>query len=189
MARSMLAALALLVGLGGPALAEDGLPSREVEADLDGDGAAEVYRLHYDGPYAPEPSYEADLTVEIGGLRRRVEGIAWSGGYHAALPELELAPDGSVLVRSLNDAYGRERWYLTLAVAHREGDWRVVSVRYSWRDTLDLEAWGRCEVDLLSGRGTVTTPAGERPVAAPFPAPPLWDWPEVDFNPYEVCGL
>ncbi len=183
------AALALAAAVVAPVQAQDGLETREVAADLDRDGGAEVYRLHYDGPEADLPSSRADLTVESEGTMRRVEGVAWSGGFHGSLPELEVGPEPSVLVHSMNDAYGRQRWYQTLTIAFRNGDWRVIGLGYAWRDSLDLGAWGSCDLDLLSGRGVVSTPEGEREIDAPFPAPLLWDWPEVRLSLGEVCGF
>ncbi|TNC72432.1 hypothetical protein [Rubellimicrobium roseum] len=169
-------AFCLLALLAGPALAQDeGPPVREVEADLDGNGAAETYVLRDGGETT------VDLEVRTTDGTRMVPGIAWTGRTPGTEPELALSPAGSVQVVSMNDAVGRDRWRLVLTLAHRGGDWRVAGITYDWRDTLDPAArWGGCDLNLLTGRGTATSPEGERAIVAPSPAPVLWDWQDTD---------
>ena len=173
----------LVLALAGPATAQGWEPVREVEADLDGDGLAETYRLEDNGQGS------VDLLVSEGGRIREVPGAAWTGGMAGQAPELGVSPAGSVLLTSMNDAVGRDRWRLTLTIAHRQGDWRVAGITYDWRDTLDPAAWGRCDLNFLSGRGVVETEKGSREIAAPGPAPLLWDWRDGGFNPFEACGF
>lgn len=168
--RSMFLVLCLVAC---PALAQDRPPMQEVSADLDGDGLAETYALRPGG----EPTM--DLAVTEDGKERVAHGIAWSGGLAGQQPELSLSPAGSVRLTSMNEGIGRDRWRLTLTVAHRDGDLRVAGLTYDWRDTLDTEAgWGSCDINLLTGRGEVETAAGRRAIAVPARAPLLWDWRE-----------
>lgn len=180
--RRLLLALSLLAG---PALAEDrSRPLWFAEADLDGDGVVETYALREDGESS------VDLVVTEGGEERVVPGAAWTGGVFGQLPELGVSQGGSVLLTSRNDAIGRDRWQLVLTIAHRDGDWRVAGITYEWRDTLDLTSWGRCDLNLLSGRGEVETEGAVREMEAPD-APLLWDWNEAtlpDVLPVECFG-
>jgi len=53
---------------------------------------------------------------------------------------------------SQNEAIGRGRWKQALTLAFRKGAMRVAGFTYSWRDTLDLSAYGTCDVNYLAGR-------------------------------------
>jgi hypothetical protein len=162
--------LALL--LAGPAMAQEG--ATEVSADLDRDGTAETYRIVDDGEGS------VDLVVTEGGEERVAAGIAWTGAMAGNRPELSLSPAGSVVLTAMNEVIGRDRWRLALTIAFRDGDWRVAGVTYDWRDTLEAEAWGSCDMNLLSGRASLLSAQGERDFRAAGPAPRLWEWTEED---------
>lgn len=163
----------LLAFLAGPTLAQGWEPVTEVSADLDGDGTAETYRI------VPGAELVVDLVVSEGGEERVAQGIAWTGAMAGNRPELSLSEAGSVVLTSMNEAVGRDRWRLALTIAHRDGDWRVAGVTYDWRDTLDPETgWGVCDMNLLAGRAEVETAAGAREFAVVGEAPRLWDWRE-----------
>lgn len=180
----MRAVLLALLALAGPALAQEGWsPVHEVRADLDRNGAPETYALRSgaDG--------DMDLVVASGGRERVVPGIAWAGGI-GQQADLSLNPAGSVVVTSRNDSVGRSRWELALTLAHRNGAIRVAGITYAWHDTLDPAQAGLCDINLLTGRGLVETAAGRREIVAPFPPPPVWNWPgHVAFDPYATCGI
>jgi hypothetical protein len=107
---------------------------------------------------------------------------------HGTYPWLEPGQGGRVLVHSQNEAYGQERWYLTLEIGFEGGDWRVTGIDYAWRNTLDLSDRGGCTLDLASGQGVLEGPRGESEVASPFPAPTLWAWDEKHLGlPPDVC--
>ncbi|WP_210530094.1 hypothetical protein [Rubellimicrobium arenae] len=150
-------------------------PMREVTADLDRDGSPETYALIENGRGT------VDLVVDGRAGRRTAGDVAWTGGMPGQEPGLSLSPSGSVLLTSRNDSVGRDRWTLTLTLAYREGDLRVAGITYGWRDTLGPQTgWGGCDLNLLTGRGTVTGPGGEQGIVVPFPAPRLWEWREAD---------
>lgn len=172
----------LLACLAAPAAAQDWQPVQEVAADLDGDGAPETYRLE------PGGDGFVDLAVEAAGWTRRVEDAAWTGGP-GQQPELSVNDAGSVVLTSMNEAVGRNRWRMDVTIAHRQGDWRVAGFTYGWHDTLDLSAWGQCDINLLSGRGVLETESSRREIEAPLAAPPLWDWAEAETALLEACGL
>ena len=168
--RSLFVALALLAG---PALAQEG--SQSVQADLDKDGAAETYALVDNG------TGTVDLSVETASGVVTYPGVAWTGGMAGQRPDLALSPSGSVLLTSRNDSVGRDRWRLTLTLAQRDGALKVAGITYERHDTLDPEGgWGSCDLNLLSGRGVVEGPQGQREVAVPGLAPRLAEWQEGD---------
>jgi hypothetical protein len=163
----------LLTILAGPALAQ--APGRIVETDLDGDGSDEIYSLLDNG------TGTVDLSVETASGPLVFPGVAWTGGMAGQEPDLSLSPSGSVLLTSRNDSVGRDRWTLTLTVAHRDGELKVAGITYQRYDTLDPEAgWGTCDLNLLSGRGVVEGPGGKEEITVPGPAPSLADWQESD---------
>lgn len=173
--------LPVLALLAGPACAQDWQPVREVRADLDGNGAAETYTLR-DGAEG-----SVDLLVTEGAWERVVPWAAWTGAMAGQQPELAVSEAGSVLLTSMNEGIGRDRWRLTLTIAHRDRDWRVAGITYDWRDALDPLAWGSCDLNLLSGRGAVETEGGTREVAAPFTAPLLWAWRDGALDFFAAC--
>jgi hypothetical protein len=165
--------LSLLV-LAAPVIAQEA-PNWEVSADLDKDGTPERYALRENG------TGTVDLVIDSRAGRASAEGIAWDGGMAGQEPDLALGPSGSVRLTSRNDSVGRDRWTLTLTLAHRDGELRVAGVTYAWRDTLDPEAgWGGCDLNLLTGRGVVTGPGGERGITVPYPAPAAWEWTDAE---------
>jgi hypothetical protein len=176
-------AFLLFILLAGPAWAQGREPATEVQADLDRDGKREAYRIR-DGREGM-----VDLVVAEGGRERVAPGVAWTGGMAGQQPELSVSPAGSVVLTSKNEGIGRDRWRLALTIAHRDGELRVAGITYDWTDTLDVQAgWGRCDLNLLSGRGEVETVAGRREVEVPFAAPLLWDWRDEAPAPWpEVC--
>jgi hypothetical protein len=168
--------LLLLLGLlASPVLAQDdSQPDWNVIADLDGDEVPETYRLRDNGEVG------VDLSVLAEGPERVVPDIAWTGAMFGTQPELSVNHAGSLLITSMNEAIGRDRWRITLTVAHRDGDLRIAGITYAWYDTLDPTAWGSCDLNLLSGRGELETETGTREVAIAGSAPLLWDWSEMD---------
>ena len=179
--RSLFLAVAVL---GGPALAQGA--GQSVAADLDGDGAAEVYSLLDNG------TGTVDLSVETASGVTTFPAVAWTGGMAGQEPDLALGPSGSLLLTSRNDSVGRDRWTQTLTLAYRDGALKVAGITYARQDTLDLEAgWGTCDLNLLSGRGVVERPGGRHEVTVPGPAPLLSDWQESDLPevlPVECFG-
>jgi hypothetical protein len=171
--RPFLLALGLLAS---PALAQDDWkPDWNVTADLDGDEIPETYELRDNGQGS------VDMAVLGIGEERLVPGIAWLGGMAGQEPELSVNHAGSLLVTSMNESIGRDRWRIVLTIAHRDGDLRVAGITYDWRDTLDPgTGWGQCDLNLLSGRGELETEAGPRDIDVPVSAPLLWDWNDVD---------
>ena len=143
-----------------------------VASDLNGDGVMERFVL-----IDKEEDYRVDLVITDprGGVTV-ARDIAWRGGIGQE-PMLDLAPNGSVRVVSMNESIGRDRWWLTLTIAHRDGAYKVAGFTFDWYDTLDPEAYGVCDLNLLSGKGLLTkgdTP--ERQIRASLLAREVTEW-------------
>ena len=103
---------------------------------------------------------EIDLYLALtdpGSFERRVvataRDIAWRGEMAGTRPELALAENGSLLVRSMNESIGRTRWVETLTIAFRDGQFFVAGYTRLERDTVVPEIHFACDVNLLSGKG------------------------------------
>lgn len=156
----------------------------KVVTDLNGNGTLEVYELLVDA--------ESIVTLKItenGAETIEAEDIAWKGGLYGQEPVLELASNGSVRVVSQNEGCCRHRWRQTLTLAYRQDAIRVAGLTYQWRDTLDLEAYGTCDVNLLTGKGV--TELGEREpkwFRVPAVAPLVTEWSLESAMP-EACDI
>ena len=126
-----------------------------LDADLNGDGLPDQAKL----TETPEGG-AADLTIFLGqpdgSLKQDViaKSLVWVGGLYQQ-PELSINPHGSLLLNSMNESIGRDRWHQTLTVAWRDDIFMLAGFTYSWYDTLDLENSGTCDVNLLTGKGKV----------------------------------
>ncbi len=179
---SRLVALCALICLLAAPLAAQNI-GKPLVVDLDGDGRAERFALIDSGEGT------VDLRIEDpSGQVTLAPGIAWMGGI-GQQPELDLAPNGSVRLMSMNEAIGRNRWHQTLTIAYRRGAYRVVGFTYSWYDTLDLSASGTCDLNLLTGRGIlVRNAAAERRVRTDWNALSVTQWNDA-IGPPEVCEV
>jgi len=176
-ARSFFAAVFSAL-LASPALAQP--VGTAITADLNNDGRAERFTLIDDGDGS------ADLRIETGGGVIEAENIAWVGGI-GQQPELGLAPNGSLRLISMNEAIGRNRWRLTLTIAYRRGAYMVAGYTYDWYDTIELEDNGSCDLNLLTGKGTLArgdSPA--RPIRTSLNPRRVTAW-QDDVQVPEIC--
>lgn len=74
-------------------------------------------------------------------------------GIEGSESTLEVSPGGSLLIKQQNQGIGRHRFERTLTVAYRGEKYVVAGFTYSYWDTLDPEASGSCDYNLLNGRG------------------------------------
>lgn len=159
----------ILFFVAAPALAE---VTAKVQADLDGNGVVETFELLVD----EENTVTLRITEE-GAEIIEVPDFTWQGGLYGQEAELDLAENGSVQVISQNEGCCRHRWRQVLTLAYRGGGVRVAGITYVWRDSLDVEAYGMCDVNLLTGRAVAEN--GEKPAkrfrVLPF-APLVRDW-------------
>lgn len=87
------------------------------------------------------------LAIDNDKLGLTVDGMAGTES------SLAVSDSGSLLINQQNESVGRNRWSRTLTVAFREGKYLVAGFTLSERDTLDPNAGGSCDYNLLSGRG------------------------------------
>jgi hypothetical protein len=100
------------------------------------------------------------------------KGAALSGSMWGTRPSLETTGKGSLLVKSANEAVGRNRWSQTLTIVYRNKEFVVAGLTREERDTLDLKAGGSCDINFLTGKGK----RNGKPVETKFPATKLVDW-------------
>lgn len=144
----------------------------KIQADLNQNATPEIFELLVD-----ESNMVSLRISEARAKTIEVSDFTWQGGLYGQEAELELTETGSVQVISQNEGCCRNRWRLALTLAYRDGGVRVAGITYSWRDTLDLEAYGVCDVNLLTGRGVIEQ--GDMPpqwFRVPRHAPLVNDW-------------
>ena len=106
----------------------------------------------------PDEYGNADLLIYLGQpngdmtLHTTAKSLIWTGGI-GQQPELDITSHGSLLVHSMNQSIGRNRWHLTLTVAWRKNDFILAGYTYRWHDTVGLFNAGTCDVNLLAGKG------------------------------------
>lgn len=124
-----------------------------IDADLTGDGLIDRAELHenFEGGTADLNIWvrQADGTLA---LRTNALSIVWVGGV-GQQPKLKVTPHGSLLIQSMNESVGRNRWHQTLTVAWRDNAFALAGYTYDSFDTLDLSAASACDVNLLNGKG------------------------------------
>ena len=182
-----LPALALGLGLAAPAAAEPRLQDvlSAVTLSFGDDGAIDraVLTQGQDG---------ADLAIfrgvpapgpEAAALKPALAkpGLVFSGQAWGTMPSLSVNGRGALVIASQNDSIGRDRWHMTLTVAFRDGQYRVIGLTRDARDTLDPAAGSRCDLNLATGKGT----ANGRPVTGLAPIP-LADWSDEKIP--KACG-
>lgn len=106
--------------------------------------------------------------------------MVWRGGMYGQEPWMEATEHGSLKIYSENSAVGRNRWEQVLTIAYRNGVFRVAGYTYSYYDTLDPDANGQCDVNLLTGKGVLNG----KNFKTSLSALPVQDW-TMDTRPPE----
>ena len=106
--------------------------------------------------------------------------MVWRGGMYGQEPWMEATEHGSLKIYSENSAVGRNRWEQVLTIAYRNGVFRVAGYTYSYYDTLDPDANGQCDVNLLTGKGVLNG----KNFKTSLGALPVQDW-TMDTRPPE----
>ncbi|UWP89085.1 hypothetical protein [Aliiroseovarius crassostreae] len=155
-----------------PAFAEDPFPLH-IKGDFTGDGVADSAEI-------TEPEMgEGTLHLTLSNGPPVVRpNLVWIGGIGQE-PWLDITPAGSLEVISQNSSIGRNRWEQTLTLAFRNGQMRVAGYSFFWRDTLNLDDIGFCDLNLLTGKGMIHLGQDENPTAirVTTKAVPIADWP------------
>jgi hypothetical protein len=135
---------------------------------------------------------ERNFLKPAGAAIGKVWGSLDPDGVYGQDPDIKAMPNGSLQVTTQNDSVGRDRWTQTLTIAYRNTDFIVAGFTYSYRDTLDLDASGDCDLNVLTGKGFANKPDGKggqirlQISAAPQFAP-FKDWP--DDGGMKECGI
>lgn len=170
----MLTRIVLILSLFAGSAAAQGLAF-----DFDSDGQAETLRLiKGSGDWQ-------HLLIESEGMGVIFAPKIAAKDNMAQNTQLLMSPHGSPQVEIAHLGIGRHKWMMYLTLAYRKDAIRVAGLTYIHYDTLDPDADGTCDVNLLSGKGILTTHAGgvirETPFDIATPAPALRDWDgEVD---------
>jgi len=106
--------------------------------------------------------------------------IVWRGAMYGQEPWLEASEHGSLKLHSENSAIGRDRWEQILTIAYRGGAFVVAGYTFSYYDTLDPDAAGQCDVNLLTGSGV----HNDKTFKTKLPAARVGDW-TMDTQPPE----
>ncbi len=106
--------------------------------------------------------------------------MVWRGAMYGQEPWMEANEHGSLKIYSENSAVGRNRWEQILTIAYRNGVFRVAGYTYSYYDTLDPDANGQCDVNLLTGKGVLNG----KNFKTSLGALPVQDW-TMDTRPPE----
>jgi len=108
--------------------------------------------------------------------------IVWRGGMYGQEPWLEANEHGSLKIYSENSAVGRDRWEQILTIAYRGGEFLIAGYTFSYYDTLDPDAAGQCDVNLLTGSGV----HNDKKFKTGLPATKAGDW-TMDTRPPECA--
>ncbi|MBO6639529.1 MAG: hypothetical protein JJ920_17330 [Roseitalea sp.] len=155
-----------LISVSPPAAAGDWHVESVVSVatgDLDGDGARDAALL-----VAPDPDGTDDHALIVlrgtgfdeGAMEPWLSypNAVWggSGMMVGNRPSVDFTASGSLLLKSGNEAIGRNRWNQTVTLAWRDNDLLVAGFTYGFHDTLDLDANGGCDINILTGNGIST---------------------------------
>lgn len=89
-------------------------------------------------------------------LHDRVNAMVWgSTTMFGQEPSVSTRENGSLLITSQNSSIGRNRWEERLTIVYRESRFVVAGFSYNHYDTLDPDASGFCDLNLLTGKGIV----------------------------------
>ena len=100
------------------------------------------------------------------------KAAAWNGAMWGSRPSLDTNAKNSLIVKSQNDAIGRDRWSETLTIVYRGHEFLVAGLTYESHDNLDPRAGGSCDLNFLSGKGV----SNGKPVEIKSGVVRLIDW-------------
>lgn len=92
-------------------------------------------------------------------------------------------PNGSIDLMTQNSSIGRSRWEQHLTIAYRKSQFIVAGYTYSYRDTLDPNTTGECDLNVITGKGS----ANGKPVSIPGAEVTFLDW--NDDTGLKACGF
>lgn len=198
--KAYLSASLMLFGLAAaPALAEPLDPANILQAvvgDWNKDGAQDLVLLTR-GSDAMDLLFflqdkDGGYLKPAGAAIGKVWGTMGPDTMVGQEPEVKALPNGSIQVVTRNDSIGRDRWQQTLTLAYRNTDFVVAGFTYSYYDTLDPNANGDCDLNVLTGKGVANKPDGKGghiklQISAGPEFAPFKDWP--DDGGTRACGI
>lgn len=143
--------------------------------DVNGDGTQDLAVLTLPHEKSLDVGFALYLRdPSLHGLRRSVSvpQVFWGSTSAGRHPAIRILSNGALQVSSENMAVGRSHWEKTHTLALRAGQLLVVGFRYAFYDTLEHEHAGRCDLNLLTGKGM----RNEKPFAVQPSRVSLVDW-------------
>jgi len=193
------ASLVFCMPIVAPALADPLETANIVQAavgDFNKDGAADLALLTRGAEDMDLLFFlrdgERNYLKPAGAARGKIWGDVGPDGVFGQEPELKAMANGSIQITTRNDSIGRNRWSQTLTLAYRNTDFIVAGFTYSYNDTLDLAAYGSCDLNVLTGKGIANQPDGKGgitkvKVSAKPDFVPFNNWSAE--NVMKVCGI
>ncbi|MGV7122999.1 MULTISPECIES: hypothetical protein [unclassified Sphingopyxis] len=169
-----------------PALANDVIIDAAM-GDIDGDGSKDLVTLTL-----PEGREGSDVGIVVylrnagvPALNKTIELPArfWGTSSAGQQPEVAILQKRSITVHTQNTGFGRSHWERTYTLAWRKGELIVAGFTYAFYDTIDHGQSGRCDVNLLTGRGV----RDDKAIAAAGQRVLLVDW--EDSIGLAACGM
>lgn len=127
----------------------DGRPDLAVLVQSDSDDADTSLFIYF-----REDAEDGVLSLAFSGPDM-LWGTGGSRRFHGQEPSLKVLANGSLAVTEQNWGVGRQRWSSTITVAWRDARFVVAGYTYSSFDTLQEEEPLNCDLNLLTGRGTI----------------------------------
>lgn len=125
--------------------------------DVDGNGSKDLVTLTLpDRSAANEVGIAVYLrTASLPALRKAIALPArfWGTSSAGQQPEVAILQNRSITVHTQNTGFGRSHWERTYTLSWRQGELIVAGFTYAFYDTLDHDQFGRCDLNLLTGRG------------------------------------
>jgi hypothetical protein len=182
LAAAVAAILAASIGAAIPAVAQAAdEPQREVRLDLDGDGTLDLARV------VGVPPRRWDLQVFMG-----VGDGPLAADRKPDIVKQEIAENFTASVKArgrsliVTDECGgcTQNVVTSLTIVHRQGRLMVAGLESDWEIR---EESGRCDINFLTGRGTIARPANgrPRPIRKPLAPKTLASWDFYDGR--ELC--
>lgn len=137
-----------------------------VEGDFDGDGERDYAALT---PLGGESGLlSLGVSLSKGGDLFVEQAIYDNNSDWAGVgTELQVSEAGSLQIYSYNEAIGRNRWNQTVTFAYRNGQYMLAGYTYSYYDTLELDNFGSCDLNFLSGKGYVGFEDSKEQISVP----------------------
>lgn len=144
----------------------DGVPDLAILAQSESDSGDTSLFIYF-----REDAEDGVLSLAFSG-----PDMLWGSGgsrrFYGQEPSLRALGNGSLAVTEQNWGVGRERWTSTMTVAWRDERFVVAGYTFNSFDTLQEEEPLICDLNLLTGRGTIN--GGE--VSFSLRAVPLSEW-------------